>query len=64
MTTPNTPHDEKNPRDPEGGGGSQLNPLRDHVQGEPEGAGAQPTPPAHPTPPAQPPHHNDAAKKR
>jgi hypothetical protein len=34
------PQDEKrepkNPRDPQGGAGSQLNPLRDHVQGEPE----------------------------
>jgi len=28
---------EVNPRDPQGGVGSQLNPTRDHVQGEPEG---------------------------
>jgi hypothetical protein len=27
----------RNPRDPQGGVGSQLNPTRDHVQGEPEG---------------------------
>jgi hypothetical protein len=26
-----------NPRDPQGGVSSQLNPTRDHVQGEPEG---------------------------
>ena len=68
MTNPN--HDEKNPRDPKGGGGSQLNPLRDHVQGEPEGgapggadAAAKPTPPA--PPPAAPPPaaHNDPKKR-
>ena len=38
-----------NPRDPRGGVGSTLNPLRDHVQGEPEPVGG-PTP--EPDPPA------------
>lgn len=62
MNTPN--HDDKNPRDPKGGGGSQLNPLRDHVQGEPEGGApggeTQPMPPNPPQPPTSPPpaaHH-------
>jgi hypothetical protein len=29
--------DPRNPRDPQGGVSSELNPTRDHVQGEPEG---------------------------
>jgi hypothetical protein len=31
------PADPRNPRHPLGGVNSQLNPTRDHVQGEPEG---------------------------
>jgi len=31
------PDPRRNPRDPQGGVSSELNPTRDHVQGEPEG---------------------------
>lgn len=34
---PNRQNSDLNPRDPLGGAGSQLNPTRDHVAGEPEG---------------------------
>ena len=49
---------EVNPRDPQGGVGSQLNPTRDHVQGEPEGTtpdANQHTPPTPDSEPAAPP---------
>jgi hypothetical protein len=47
-----------NPRDPKGGVSSELNPTRDHVQGEPEGTtpdANQHTPPTPDSEPAAPP---------
>lgn len=44
-----------NPRDPKGSSGSQLNPTRDHVQGEPEGTTPEANEHAPETPPSAPP---------
>jgi hypothetical protein len=57
---PNDPRrrDPLNPRDPRGGGGSELNPTRDHVQGEPEGTtpdANEHEPPTPSSPPSEPP---------
>jgi hypothetical protein len=53
----------RNPRDPLGSGGSELNPTRDHVQGEPEGTtpdANEHEPPTPTTPPAtEPPAERD-----
>ena len=56
---PNNPRN-VNPRDPLGSGGSELNPTRDHVQGEPEGTTPdanehEPPTPSSPSRPSGPP---------
>jgi hypothetical protein len=60
------PADPRNPRHPLGGVSSQLNPTRDHVQGEPEGTTPNanehiPPTPTNPTtaPPSQAPIERD-----
>ena len=48
----------QNPRHPLGGVSSELNPTRDHVQGEPEGTtpdANEHVPPTPTTPPSEPP---------
>jgi hypothetical protein len=59
------------PRDPQGGVGSQLNPTRDHVQGEPEGTtpeanehASQAPRTAEPAPKPAPKHEDEPKKSR